>query len=158
MILGPKELSLLDASFRQVVEPGEFDILVGASSEDIRLSALLTVDDGSGLAETLYPDEASDARSVFPASLGRGADITVPVRKGQSVDRLTLHWGEGTDCEFEILWTNGGGQFLPLWRSTTRGAGETLLSFEPTAASELCVCITRGQALLLSLDSPSLEQ
>lgn len=35
--LGPEELSLLDENLRWVVEPGRFEVMVGASSEDIRL-------------------------------------------------------------------------------------------------------------------------
>jgi beta-glucosidase len=41
--LGPDDLSLLDAKMREVVEPGDFEILVGASSRDIRLRGILTV-------------------------------------------------------------------------------------------------------------------
>jgi beta-glucosidase-like glycosyl hydrolase len=41
--LGPRELSLLDARLREAVEAGEFEILVGRSSRDIRLSGVLTV-------------------------------------------------------------------------------------------------------------------
>jgi beta-glucosidase len=41
--LGPKELSLLDAAMKEVVEPGEFRIYVGSSSRDIRLKGILTV-------------------------------------------------------------------------------------------------------------------
>ena len=35
--LAPEDLSLLDENMRWVVEPGKFEVLVGASSEDIRL-------------------------------------------------------------------------------------------------------------------------
>ncbi len=41
--LGPKELALLDAKLRETVEPGEFEIIVGSSSRDIRLKGVLTV-------------------------------------------------------------------------------------------------------------------
>ncbi|HEV8196897.1 MAG TPA: glycoside hydrolase family 3 N-terminal domain-containing protein [Gemmatimonadales bacterium] len=41
--LGPKQLALLDREHHRVVEPGRFRIMVGASSADIRLRALLTV-------------------------------------------------------------------------------------------------------------------
>ncbi|MDH4196591.1 MAG: glycoside hydrolase family 3 C-terminal domain-containing protein, partial [Candidatus Aminicenantes bacterium] len=41
--LGPRELSFLGADMRDVVEPGEFQVLVGSSSRDIRLKGVLTV-------------------------------------------------------------------------------------------------------------------
>jgi beta-glucosidase len=39
----PKMLSLLDGDLKQVVEPGDFRILIGSSSKDIRLRAVITV-------------------------------------------------------------------------------------------------------------------
>ena len=41
--LGFDELSLINADMKRVVEPGDFDILVGASSQDIRLRTKFTV-------------------------------------------------------------------------------------------------------------------
>jgi beta-glucosidase len=41
--LGPEDLQMLDADMRWVVEPGDFRIMIGASSRDIRLRGHLTV-------------------------------------------------------------------------------------------------------------------
>jgi beta-glucosidase len=41
--LGSPELAIWDHRMRRVVEPGEFDVMLGASSEDIRLRAVLRV-------------------------------------------------------------------------------------------------------------------
>jgi len=43
MPLGGRELALVDVDLRRVVEPGAFEVLVGASSADIRLRGTLSV-------------------------------------------------------------------------------------------------------------------
>jgi len=43
LTLAPRDLSLYDARMKRVVEPGEFEVLVGASSVDIRLRGTFTV-------------------------------------------------------------------------------------------------------------------
>ena len=42
--LGPEKLSMLDKQLNEVVEPGDFRIMIGASSKDIRLRGILTVE------------------------------------------------------------------------------------------------------------------
>ncbi|WP_423126977.1 glycoside hydrolase family 3 N-terminal domain-containing protein [Gaoshiqia sp. Z1-71] len=43
-LINPEMLSMLDIEMKKVVEPGEFRIMIGASSKDIRLKGVLTVD------------------------------------------------------------------------------------------------------------------
>ncbi len=42
-VLKPSHLELLDRNMNRVVEPGDFEIMIGASSEDIRLKQTITV-------------------------------------------------------------------------------------------------------------------
>jgi beta-glucosidase len=42
-LISPEMLSMLDLNMREIVEPGDFRIMIGASSRDIRLKEILTV-------------------------------------------------------------------------------------------------------------------
>ena len=42
-VLRPEDLMILDRNMRWAVEPGEFEIRIGASSEDIRLKKTINV-------------------------------------------------------------------------------------------------------------------
>jgi len=42
--INPNKFAFLDGNMRWKAEAGEFDILIGASSEDIRLSGVYTLD------------------------------------------------------------------------------------------------------------------
>lgn len=155
-ILAPKDLGLLDVDFRRIVEPGEFEIMIGASSKDIRLSEKMLVDDGGDTAHVTYPDDASYVKTTFPAKIGVSEDATVSVAEGKMIGSLGINWGAGTDCSFEILWTNGGGQFLPVYRGQVSTADKTerqVYTFESVGASEIRVAVTKGSATIISLES-----
>lgn len=154
-------LSLLDVNMKRVVEPGYFDIMIGASSVDIRLTEKLLVLDEKGAYKEIgaYADDVSVVRSTLPATLSRGVDVTFPVKKDVKVDYLTITWGDDADgCEFEILTTIGGGQFLPVYGGIAEKGKSQTCRFEAATASEIRVAVTKGKGTVKALESSALAR
>ena len=158
MTLPPVAFSLLDAQMQRVVEPGDFDILIGASSTDIRLKDAVRISDGSIADDGLYPDDVTVRKASFPVTLSRSEDVTMPIREGKLINTLTVEWDTATDCSFEILFTNGGGQFLPLYKGAQKGAGTHTYSFEATEASEIRISVTGGKAVVKMMDDIAIQK
>lgn len=155
--LTPEDMSLLDNDFRKVVEPGVFDLMVGASSQDIRLQEAFVLDDGSLRPEEAYPDDASAKKATFPAVLSKSEDVTMPLKEGKLIDYLDVDWGKGTDCEFEILWTMGGGQFLPCYKGKVSSSGRQHYKFDAREGSEIRISVTKGKAVVNSMKSFAID-
>lgn len=159
MTLAAQDLALLDKDMNSVVEPGEFDIFISASSTDVRLKDTIIVTDAQGNVTGVeeYPDDASKTASKFPATIGVSEDVTLPLKDEERIETLTIHWAKDSDCEFEILTTNGGGQFLPVYKGSVKGARVQICKFERTRASEVRVGVIRGKGTVSKLESPSLR-
>ena len=65
----------------RVVEPGEFDIMIGASSTDIRLQDVLAVTAPDGAA-----CEVRKTANRFPVSMERGSEAIFPLPEGIEID------------------------------------------------------------------------
>lgn len=155
MTLNPDDLSLLDLNMDRVVEPGEFDILVAASSVDIRLADVLTVlKEGETVKSGV---ESNEPKPLLPVTIGVNEDVTLPVDDSNTISNLTIEWNMGTDCDFEILITNGGGQFIPVYSGKAKGPQTQVCKFERVGAVEVRVLVTRGKGSICSLRSPSLR-
>ena len=159
MTLDAKDLALLDKDMNSVVEPGEFDLFISASSTDVRLkdTIIVTDKDGNVIGCEEYPDDASKVASKFPATIGVSEDVTMPLKDEERISTLTIHWDKDSDCDFEILTTNGGGQFLPVYKGSVKGARVQICNFERIRASEVRVGVIRGKGTVKKLESPSLR-
>ena len=159
MTLDAKDLALLDKDMNSVVEPGEFDLFISASSTDVRLkdTIIVTDKDGNVIGCEEYPDDASKVASKFPATIGVSEDVTMPLKDEERISTLTIHWEKDSDCDFEILTTNGGGQFLPVYKGSVKGARVQICDFERIRASEVRVGVIRGKGTVKKLESPSLR-
>lgn len=159
MTLKAEDLALLDKDMNSVVEPGEFDLFISASSTDVRLkdTIIVTDKDGNVVGCEEYPDDASKVASKFPATIGVSEDVTMPLKDEERISTLTIHWAKDSDCEYEILTTNGGGQFLPVYKGSVKGARVQICNIERIRASEVRVGIIKGKGTILKLESPSLR-
>ena len=157
--LDHKHLELLDKHMEWVVEPGDFSIMLGASSEDIRLSGTLTVEDPNAPARTSSAKNDSPVtastnqesvmnvldKKIDTAWEGNKGDyITFALENGSKVDNVSIAFSRsnGLPAEFEIQLSSGGGQFLTVYSGTVSEYGKLIsYTFKGTTASDLRIVL-----------------
>ena len=158
--LDRKHLELLNADMKWTVEPGEFAIMVGASSEDIRLNGILTVEDYQARLQALEsqnpvsPVTASTDMENAPNVLdkqkntvwqgNKGDYITFALKNGSKINEVAIAFkrDNGLPAEFEIQLSGGGGQFLTVYSGTVSQYGELIsYPFKGTTASDLRILL-----------------
>ena len=158
--LDRKHLELLNADMKWTVEPGEFAIMAGASSEDIRLNGILTVEDYQARLQAL---ESQNPVSPVTASTdmenvlnvldkqkntvwqgNKGDYITFALKNGSKINEVAIAFkrDNGLPAEFEIQLSGGGGQFLTVYSGTVCQYGELIsYPFKGTTASDLRILL-----------------
>ena len=158
--LDRKHLELLNADMKWTVEPGEFAIMAGASSEDIRLNGILTVEDYQARLQALEsqnpisPVTASTDMENAPNVLdkqkntvwqgNKGDYITFALKNGSKINEVAIAFKRdyGLPAEFEIQLSGGGGQFLTVYSGTVSQYGELIsYPFKGTTASDLRILL-----------------
>lgn len=158
--LDRKHLELLNADMKWTVEPGEFAIMAGASSEDIRLNGILTVEDYQARLQALEsqnpvsPVTAStdmeNAQNVLDKQKNtvwqgnKGDYITFALKNGSKINEVAIAFkrDNGLPAEFEIQLSGGGGQFLTVYSGTVSQYGELIsYPFKGTTASDLRILL-----------------
>lgn len=158
--LDRKHLELLNADMKWVVEPGEFSIMAGASSEDIRLSGMLQVEE---YATRLQAIEAQKPQSPVTASTNsertslvldgkadtswqgnKGDYITLALDGSPHVEKVDITFVRENNlpAEFEIQLSGGGGQFLTVYSGTVNEYGKAITyKFKGSTASDLRIVL-----------------
>ena len=158
--LDRKHLELLNADMKWTVEPGEFAIMAGASSKDIRLNGILTVEDYQARLQALEsqnpisPVTASTDMENAPNVLdkqkntvwqgNKGDYITFALKNGSKINEVAIAFkrDNGLPAEFEIQLSGGGGQFLTVYSGTVSQYGELIsYPFKGTTASDLRILL-----------------
>ena len=152
MTLPPDAFEMLNLKMERVIEPGIFEISIGSSSEDIRLGALMTVQDPKHPDKDFRPAPPAIA-GMLPVALKAGDEITFPLQSTIEFEKCELEWSLDARCRYQILINQGGGQFAPLAELTTEG-GLQKPRFDRAdyKASDLKIQLLEGSGTLIGFD------
>lgn len=155
-----KHLELLDADMKWVVEPGEFVVIAGSSSEDIRQTTVLNVEDyhtRNARLEAEKPEKPVSA-STNPEDVmkvldsdnttywqgNKGDYLTFALKGSPKVDEVSITFVRENNLPstFEIQLSGGGGQFLTVYNGTVTEYGKPITyTFKGTTASDLRILL-----------------
>lgn len=155
-----KHLELLDADMKWVVEPGEFVVMAGASSEDIRQTTVLNVEDyhtRNARLEAEKPEKPVSASTNPEAVMkvldgdnttywqgNKGDYLTFALKGNPKVDEVSITFVRENNLPstFEIQLSGGGGQFLTVYNGTVAEYGKPITyTFKGTTASDLRILL-----------------
>lgn len=156
-----KHLELLDADMKWVVEPGEFVVMAGASSEDVRQTAVLNVEDyhtRNARLEAEKPEKpvsaSTNSEDVMKVLDGdnttywqgnKGDYLTFALKGNPKVDEVSITFVRENNLPstFEIQLSGGGGQFLTVYSGTVTEYGKPITyTFKGTTASDLRILLS----------------
>lgn len=154
----PRDLELYNIDEHWVVEPGDFRIMIGASSEDIRLKDILTVVPYGEQATTQKKvsgvNEAAanvlDGNNNTEWSGVKGDYLTFAMQENAQPNKMSIYWKAiEHPASFEIQISSGGGQFLTVYKGTIKDSDLEKFSnytFPKTVASDVRIVINSGKA------------
>lgn len=171
-----KALELLNADMHWVVEPGDFTLMLGASSTDIRLNGTLTVVErgqtpAANTAKDSSPVSASTntetADKVIDNNLttswegNKGDYITFALQNGAKIDGVSIAFSRenGPEADFEIQLSSGGGQFLTVYSGTVKEYNKLLdFRFKGTTTSDLRIVLGSDRVGVAEVKLPQLKK
>lgn len=171
-----KALELLNADMNWVVEPGEFTLMVGASSTDIRLTKTLNVIDYAQIAAQKAKDNQSPVSASTNSELtanvldgdlktawegNKGDYLTFALQNDAKINRLTVafHNENKVETNFEIQLSSGGGQFLTVYSGTTDQYDQLLnFEFKESVASDLRIVLNSDRIGISEVKLPQLRK
>ncbi len=139
------DLSMVNNEKEKVVEPGIVEVMIAASSTDVRLKDELNVLTKEGVS-VVKPSAAS---LLLPVELKEGDEITLDMKDATQFGDLTLVWSEVQDCEFELDTFSFFGAGT-IYKGVAE-EGKMFCTFPETNTMELKIKVTSGSAKLESV-------
>lgn len=166
-VLYPRDLQLLNEDYNWVVEPGVFNVMIGASSEDIRLKASFKVLDDPSKQATVQDCIEGDNTDSNTSAIRlitdgdfttawkalQGDYVTIAIKDEMYSNKIGIAWKEGSDnSTFEIQVSSGGGQFLTVITDKVRANNKMYYyTIDHRPISDIRVLVSKGNASLSEL-------
>ena len=147
MTLTPKDFTMLDRNMKPVIEPGYFEVYIGASSMDIRLVDMFLIKDPSD-PDRKFKTSDSPVADRLPVTLNEGDEFVIPVTNGQPVRKFDIRWRLDSECTYEILVNAGGGQFNKELEDHAEGGLQVARMDHSYTASDVMIRVTKGQGTI----------
>jgi len=86
-------------------------------------------------------------------TLNQGEFVTIYM--GREARNITIDWGEGTNCEFDVQISCGHGCFVSVYEGKAKGKGAQTYSYIRTSVEELRIIITKGKGSIRNMQTIS---
>lgn len=155
--LHPRDFELYNVHNEWVVESGDFDIMIGASSEDIRLKDKLTVVPyGTTIVDSKDMGANEPVKMVLDNNEytewnGTAGDfLNIVMNENAQPEKIDIYWKSiEHPAAFEIQLSSGGGQFITVYKGTiTETEKYSSYNFKKAVASDLRILITSGKTTI----------
>lgn len=171
-----KALELLNADMHWEVEPGEFTLMLGASSTDIRLNGTLTVSAyGDNVISRNTKDDSPISASTNQGTVNhvidndlstfwegnKGDYITFALENEAKINSISITFNRENkvSTDFEIQLSSGGGQFLTVYSGTIDTYSQPLtFNFKETIASDLRIVLGSDRVGIAEVKLPQLRK
>lgn len=157
MHLPAEAFQMLDRNMKPVIEPGLFDLFIGASSVDFRLGTQLTVQDPANPGRSFMEDDPLEG--LLPVTLKAGENVTFPLDDSVEFKKLDITWRMDSDCRYNIYVSEGGGQFTKIInnKKSSYGGAQRLTAPGDYHGSDLMVEVVSGKGTVIGLSCEALK-